>query len=86
MTRPGAWTSGNTQSTRISFQSVHARHQPTAKTQVNHGFQSRSRLPNYAGNVPLQRLSTMAAGSLTWGNPALSCTNVFMMLTADDAR
>jgi len=55
-TRPSAWTSGNTQSTRISFEAVDHQHQPTAKAQVNEGFQSCSRSLNHAGNVPLQRV------------------------------
>src|SRR4051812_11459151 len=55
-TRQSAWTSGNTQSTRISFEAVHDQHPPTAKAEVNPGSQSYPRSLNHAGNVPLQRL------------------------------
>src|SRR4051794_27780573 len=56
-TRQSAWTSGNTESTRISFEAVHDQHPPTAKAEVNPGSQSYPRSRNHAGNVPLQRLT-----------------------------
>src|SRR4051794_38096781 len=59
-TRLSAWTSGNTQSTRISFEAVHDQHPPTAKAEVNPGSQSYPRSLNHAGNVPLQCLEVRA--------------------------
>jgi hypothetical protein len=56
-TRPSAWTSGNTRSTRISFQPNDDQHPPTIKALLNRGFQSYSRSLNRAENVPLQRLT-----------------------------
>src|SRR3954451_7899216 len=55
-TRQSAWTSGNTQSTKTSFEAVHDQHPPTAKAEVNPGSQSYPRSLNHAGNVPLQRV------------------------------
>lgn len=56
MTRPSAWTSVQTRSTEISFQTVDGRLRPTANAELSRGFRAQSRSLNHAGNISLQRV------------------------------